>query len=321
MKKLSKKEALEILPLVVDNEATKSEKDAFFSYIQRDEEVKKHYESMLFIKQMLKTKYSPEKAPDYLKDKVSRMIEDLKSEDEISSDLQSKNTPSSVKVPVNDSIPASGDTKKSGQLYAILKPARYVIAASVIFFFTLITVELLEKSSTNGIQAVTYDIEEIALSHFTNGSHVTASLASFQPASIDDASDIIEDEMSHQLRMPLINGAELSNIYYTTFADGFTTPVLEFYQAGIEETIHVFAFRMEDLQKHKSMKPDPEAVERCKTYDDYHVKDIEGKHVVSWKWGDYWYTAVSNHDGNDLIALVEPSNPSWYNESSDDDGW
>jgi hypothetical protein len=35
------------------------------------------------------------------------------------------------------------------------------------------------------------------------------------------------------------------------------------------------------------------------------VADIQGKHVVSWQWQDTWYTAVSNHSG-DVIAAMLP---------------
>ncbi|REL24110.1 hypothetical protein DYD21_20080 [Rhodohalobacter sp. SW132] len=317
---MSKQEALEILPLVVDNEATESEKVAFFQYIQQDTEIRKQYESMLFIKQLLKTKYSPDQAPDYLKKKISGMINDLKSDsdEDKNSDIQSGSSPSNVSIPGAKESSKTEDENGKGKINTILKPARYLIAASVIFFFSLVTIELLEKTSSNGLYSVPYDIEEVALSHFNTGSHVSSSIASFQPASIEHASEIIEDEMAHNLRMPTISGAELRSVYYTTFADGFTTPVLEFYQSGIEETVHIFAFRIDDLEKKRNMERDPEAVKLCNTYEDYHVKDIEGKHVVSWKWGDYWYTAVSNHNGNDLIALLEPSNPYWNNDS---DGW
>ena len=312
MKKLSKKQALEILTLIVDNEATEEQKKAFFTFIQKDDDVKKKYESMLFVKQLLKTKYSPEKAPEHLRKNVSDIIQDMNWEKNEGSKVDSNLSAVDTK-----SIKKKYGNEKRKPLLNLLKPARYLVAASVIFFFSLLTIELLEKSSVNKFE-IGYDIEEMALSHFNTGDHVSASLASFRPESSQHASELIESEMAHKPRLPSIEGAELRTVMYTTFADGYKTPVLEFYQSEIDETVHVFAFHMDELEKHGKFIRDPEAVKICKTYDDYHVKDINGKHVVSWKWGDYWYTAVSNHNGQDLIALVDAIDPSWNN---DNDGW
>ncbi|NBC28176.1 MAG: hypothetical protein GVY08_15035 [Bacteroidetes bacterium] len=301
MKHLTKKQALELLPLVIDDEASEPEKVAFFKYIQTDQEVKKKYESLLLVKQLLKTKYSPKKAPEHLKNRISDLIEDMEWETKESSKVD------------NDIRPIHTDTQHQESsddppsiFYRLLTPARYIAAASVIFIFSLLTIELLEKSSEGQFQSI-YDVEEMALSHFNTGNHVTASLATYQPTSSEHASTILQDEYSLQLRLPKIEGATLRRVFYTTFADGYTTPVLEFHQKEINETVHVFAFRVDDLEKRNKIKRDPEAVKICKSYKDYHIKNIDGKHVVSWKWGDYWYTAVSNHNGNDLIALVEPT--------------
>lgn len=303
MKKLTRQKAIHLLPLIIDNEASDNEKTAFYRYIQDDDEVRKEYESMLFVKQLLKTKYSPQKAPEHLRQKVSDLIEDIQWEqneksivDNSSSSLSEKSSPNA------ETMPAEGTTSS---YFNIIKPARYVAAAAVILFISILTIELLEKASDDTFH-IYQGIEEVALSHFNSGNHITASIASYQPVSSDHASQILKDEMSHQLRLPLINGAELRRVMYITFANGFNTPVLEFHQAGIDESVHVFAFRLDELEKDFKMKRDPEAVKLCKTYKDYHITEIKGKHVVSWKWGDYWYTAVSNHNGDDLIALVEP---------------
>lgn len=310
MKKLSRKQALEILTLIVDNEATENDKKAFFTFIQNDDDVRKKYESMLFVKQLLKTKYSPEKAPKHLRKKVSELVKDMHWEkiegSKVDNNLSTVNT---------KPAPNKHKEEKPKLLLNLLKPARYLVAASVIFFFSLLTIELLEKSSVNKFE-VSYDIEEMALSHFNTGDHISASLASFRPESSQHASELLESEMAHKLRLPTIEGADLRTVMYTTFADGYSTPVLEFYQSEINETVHVFAFHMDELERHDKFVRDPEAVKICKTYDDYHVKDINGKHVVSWKWGDYWYTAVSNHNGQELIALVDPVDPTWSNKNS-----
>lgn len=314
MKKLNKQEALLLLSLIVDNESSENEKAAFFRYIQNDEEVRKKYESLLFVKQLLKTKYSPKKAPDHLRQKVADMIEDMEWEkkekskvDNTSSSLSEKSSRKTEKI----------IDKKNPSHFSMMKAVRYASAAAVILCLSFLTIDLLEKASTNSFQA-NQGVEEVALSHFNSGNHISASIASYKPVSADHALQILKDEMSHHLRLPAINGADLKRILYTTFADGLATPVLEFHQAGIDEIVHIFAFRLDELEKDYKMKRDPEAVKLCKTNDDYHITEIDGKHVVSWRWGDYWYTAVSNQNGNDLIAQLEPMEEEMNNDMDEE---
>ncbi len=317
MKKLTRQKALYLLPLIVDNEASEEEKTVFYRYIQTDEEVRKKYESLIFVKQLLKTKYSPAKAPDHLKNKISEMIEDMKWEQAEYSKVDNTLSSSSVS---EKSAPekSTSETERSRSVnkpsphFSVKKTGRYLAAAAVLLVLSILTIELLDKSSSNNFY--TDGIEEMALSHFNSGDHISTSVASFRPVSFSHASQLLNDEMSHQPRLPEINGASLRRVIYAPFVEGFNTPVLEFYQDEINETVHIFAFRLDDLKKDYKMKRDPEAVKNCNTNDDYHIKEIDGKHVVSWKWGDYWYTAVSNHDGEDLIALVQPLNP---NEAND----
>lgn len=305
MKKLTRQKALHLLPLIVDNEASEDEKTAFYRYIQIDEAVRKNYESLQFVKQLIKTKYSPEKAPDHLKKKISEIIEDMKWERTEHSIVD--NTSSSVSVKTESETEQTGRLRKPFLRLSVKKTGRYLAAATVLLIFSILTIELLDKTSSHTFY--NGGIEEMALSYFNSGDHISASVASYRPVSFSHASQLINDEMSHQPRLPEINGASLRRVIYTTFIEGFKTPVLEFYQDEINETMYIFAFRLDDLKKEYKMKRDPEAVKSCNTYDDYHIKEIDGKHIVSWKWGDYWYTAVSNYNGDDLIALVQPLNP------------
>lgn len=315
MKKLSKKEAIELMPSIVDNEATEDETVAFFKYIQNDSAVKKKYESLLLVKQLLKTKYSRKQAPDHLKDKIAGIIEDMEWEKE----EESKVDNSSSYLGSDSSFEQSGykepSDKRRNPIFKLIKPARYLVAASVIFIFSLLTVEFLDHMSSDRVFERN-SVEYTALNHFRTGSHIDASLASFKPESMQHASQLLEENMSYSPRMPRIEGADLRSIVHTTFSQGHEVPVLDFYQAGIDEAIHIFAFKIGEFDDPRMMNRDPEAVKKCKTYDDYHIKDFNGKHVVSWKWGDYWYTAVSNHNGNDLVALLEPTGTIPGQESS-----
>lgn len=315
MKKLTRKQALELIPLVVDGEASEHDRIAFFNYIQDDKKVKNKYESLLYLKQLIKTKYSREKTPDHLKEKIAGIIEDMNWEQEEHSKVDNPQSYVNKEDHFELYDELSEQNRKRNPVYRLLKPARYLAAATVIFFFSLLTIELLELVSTDSLLS-NNSVEQIALNYFSTGSHIEASVASFQPTSFNHASELLQEQMAYSPRLPSIEGAELRRIFHTSFSENYNIPVLEFYQQGIDETIHVFAFKVDDLEDKFTIKRDPEAVKLCTTYDDYHVKDIKGKHVVSWKWGDYWYTAVSNHNGNDLIALVEPIG--WEDNSSSD---
>lgn len=319
MKTLNKKEAIQLLPLIVDNEASEEEKMAFFKYIQTDKEVKKKYDSLLFVKQLLKTKYSRENAPDHLRNKISGIIEDMEWEKEQESRVDNKSSYVQDSNSFDDNEFKSQANRSLSPMLRLLKPARYLVAASVIFIFSLLIIEFLEKMSAdryNNQQSV----EQVALNHFTTGSHIKASLASYSPISFDHATELLKEQMSYSPRLPKIEGANLRSIVQTPFIKNHTIPVLEFYQSGIDEAIHIFAFKLGEFKDPGMVDRDPEAVKNCNGYEDFHIKEINGKHIVSWKWGDYWYTAVSNHNGNDLIALVEPTRTE-QEQSSGGSGW
>ncbi len=311
MKKLDRKSAIQLLPAVIDNEASQEERIAFFAYIKKDEEVRIEYENALYIKNLLNKKLTKKEAPDSLKERILQIIQDmdLESSEEVVSDIEQ--TP--VTPLKNES---AEETNKYNPFRNILKPARYVAAAAVILFLTLVTIELLDRSSY--VPNESLSIEQTAYTHFEDEIYKDVSLSGFNPGSIGDASDYLHNEISHPLRLPLINGAEINRVAYADFVDDFKTPFIEFYQPEIDEHVVVFAFNIDHLESNDYIVRDPEAVEKCKTYDDYHIREIEGKHVVSWKWGDYWYTAISNHNGNDLIALVEPL---WEESENDTGGW
>ena len=55
------------------------------------------------------------------------------------------------------------------------------------------------------------------------------------------------------------------------------------------------------------LSEDIEAIEKCKSDSDTYIKDINGKHIVSWKWGNVWYVGVSNHHGEVLASMLPTS--------------
>jgi transcriptional regulator NrdR family protein len=299
--KLTKKQAFDLIPSILDGEATETESLAFFEYIEKDDAVRKQFESQKIIKELVRDNCKREKAPDHLKNKITELITDMEWEENSSSKVD--NSPNSVKSDAQDINNYSASNKHV--IYKLFKPLRYVAAAAVILFFSLITIELLERTSTSQLP-VSQSLEEIVFIHFQNSDDFTGVLTSVTPEDINHASEYLEAEFSYFPRMPLFDGAEITQVLHSSLTDELNTPVLKFHQKDIDENIYVFAFKLDDLEQQRSIKRDPEAVKHCQTYDDYHIREVNGKHVVSWKWGEYWYAAVSNHNGNDVIAMVEP---------------
>lgn len=313
MKKLNRQDALQLLPAVVDNEAGRDEILAFFAYIEKDEYVREQYESALRIKKLIKQNYKKESAPQSLKHKVEDLISGMEWESMSDSRIDS------LTEPVKET--SAGDKQQPlprAPLFNFRLAARYVAAAAVILFLTLVTIELLDHTSYT-IQTDTFSIEQTTFEHFSSESPFQVAAHSISPQTLDDVLTFLSDEISYPLRMPLLDGAEINEVRYAEFANGFSTPVIEFYQEEIEEYVYVVAFNIDEIEENGIFKRDPEAVAHCQTYDDYHILEVEGKHVVSWKWGDYWYTAISNHNGDDLISLVTPHG--YEEEQSSGSAW
>jgi len=311
MKKLDRNSAIQLLPAVIDNEASYEERIAFFNYIETDEKVRIEYENALFIKKLLDEKLTKKSAPESLKKRINDIIQDMTLES--STESNADNTSASLK-----SIEKKNDriNKRYNPFRSVHKPVRYIAAAAVILILSLVTIELLDRSSQ--VSFDTLSVERAAFTHFIDETYDDVSLSGIIPVSVEEASDYLHNELSHPLRLPLIDGAEINRIIYSDFITDFKTPVIDFYQPDIDEHVIVFTFDIEQLKSNKMIVRDPEAVDKCKTYDDYHIREIEDKHVVSWKWGDYWYIAISNHNGEELIALVEPL---WDDTENEFDNW
>jgi cell fate (sporulation/competence/biofilm development) regulator YlbF (YheA/YmcA/DUF963 family) len=302
MQDLSKQKALELLPYVVDGEAAAEERRAFYDYIEADAEVKQIFESQLRIKELIQNRCRKSKAPDYLKSRIIRILDE---ENMHNADTKLDiDTHIPLKKEINNSTSKITAGTKTGKLNRIYRAA---IAIAAVLILSIFTIEILERLSPT-LQS-TMSIEEFALSHFSN-SDGQISFAGFQPGSLNEAHQLLIEEYNFDIEMPAIDGAEITQVIYTDFVPDYKTPVLEYHHTGSGEYIYIFAFKIDSLKQYQQLIRDPEAVEKCKSIDDFHIKEIENMHVVSWKWGDNWYAAVSNHNGHDLAAIVAP-NHNW----------
>ena len=289
MKELTKQEALWILPAVVDNEATDEERVAFFEFIKSDPEVAKEYSDALLIKKALNTAKIRKKAPDQLKNVVLERIEELKNEGKTVS-KESESTITSIDT-------ASNSTKW----------LRYLTAAAAVLFISLVTLQLLDLSTGNTYDSFDVIVENMAAEHFINsgGQLIEPHFSTNSPR---EAEVYLTDHFGMQITIPTLTGAEFAGIVMADFVDGFQTPLLEYSQHSIGETIYLFAFDMDRVDQHKTLVRHAAAVDACVRNEDFYVAEIDEHHVVSWLWENTWYTAISNHNGYDLAALVEPLN-------------
>lgn len=151
----------------------------------------------------------------------------------------------------------------------------------------------------------TFDVEAHAWRHFNSGM-VEASLVELPESSTAVAKAVIFEKMGMDVTVPDLAGASFVGVHSVDFVDGYETPVLTYSASNETDLIHIFVFKVENMDKGIALQRDPEAIAKCSADPSaVHVADIQGKHVVSWQWQDTWYTAVSNHSG-DVIAAMLP---------------
>ncbi|MCC5941087.1 MAG: hypothetical protein JJU37_06045 [Balneolaceae bacterium] len=294
---MDRKKALEILPAIVDNEASSEEEIAFFDFIEIDDSVKKEYEEALRVKQLLKTKYERTKAPEHLVHRINKIISAL---DEESADKEKNVYSLSSSTPSNKVSPHS--SKGKVKIGSIL---RYVAAAAVILFITLVTIQLLDSTASYEDRFEGFVVENIAAEHFLKSSGQLIE-PHFGTHSVSEAEVYLQDHFGMAITVPQISGAQFEGIVMADFIDGFQTPLLEYTQPEIGETIYLFAFDMDKVLGSEELVRHQDAVAACNTDHDFYVAEIDEHHVVSWLWNNTWYSAISNHNGYDLASLVEP---------------
>lgn len=288
-RKLTKSEALELLTPVVDNEVSAEERDAFLEFIAHDEDLKQEFESMKQIKALMADRCPCAKAPESLKDFLS---------DYCSSDTE---------TPVYD-IPSKKSLSQQEQPNNSVSSAEYskwwYYAAAAIVVFTVSVWSFLNYGSSV-VESPRYNIEEYAYQHFMkhDGKLVPPTIST---ASLGSAEIELAQNYDMSMTIPELDKAEFKGVVYEEFVPDFKAPMLEYYVPGEDQFIYIFAFNIDKIEQFGQLVRNQEAVKTCTKSRDFHVRNINGKHVVSWKWNNIWYAAISNHDGNTLASLVKP---------------
>lgn len=294
MNRLTKYQARLLLPAVVDDEVSEDERIAFFEYLKNDPELEKEYYSTLKIKQVLSENLPRKSAPDHLRERILSRLEVEK---------RNKNLKENAKSEINLDQPST----RKGEWKGLLKTGlRYTAAAAVILTITLMTVQLLERS-TDSFNEEIFVIENISAQHFQNAVSASAE-PQIAAVSFQEAESYLKEHYGLNMTIPHLKGTEFAGLIMADFHSGMQAPLLKYTQSDIGESIYIFAFNLDQLESFDHMKREENAVKSCTTQTDYFVNNVDGTHVVSWLWDDNWYSAVSNHNGHDLAALVEPLN-------------
>jgi len=300
---LTKVEALKLIAPVVDGETTEEERDAFMNFIAHHADVRHKYESMKNLKSVIGNRTKRAKAPESLQQFVKQVGHHA--------------TDSNDEPPIYD-LPTDGPSNHKSQTSTNPSSSRdntwniiMGIAASLLLvaaawsYFTFGGFSTAEKS--------TYNVERFAYEHFIkhDGKFVEPTIST---ASLGSAEIQMANNYDMPMTIPSLKNAEFKGIVYNDFVPNFKAPMLEYHLPSQDQYIYIFAFQLDKLKEYGRLLRHKKAVDKCNKPKDFYVRNVNGKHVVSWKWNDVWYAAISNHDGNTLASLVEPLQ---YNPNDD----
>jgi len=175
----------------------------------------------------------------------------------------------------------------------------YWAAAAVVLFSAMLYVYQFFVIPT------TFDVEKYAWLHFDKGMN-TGVFLPIAETSPDAAHGYLKDHMGMDVTVPTLAGARFVGVQHLEFVPGHDAPVLTYAATNDADLIHIFVFKVNQMEKNVALQRDSDAISLCSNDPEaVHVVDINGKHVVSWQWQDTWYTAVSHHSG-DVIAGMLP---------------
>lgn len=289
---LTKAEARELITPIVDDEVTAEQRTAFMEFIAHHEDVRREYKSQKRLKALISNRCPCAKAPESLKKFVSTVS---------TSQYSGQTTPPIYDIPSRTSV--SKQPKHSAGSEESPKNKTWYFAAAIVLLLT--TVIWLFDFLGSPADQNTYNIEEYVYQHFMNndGKLVPPTIST---ASLGMAEKRMEQDYDMAMTVPKLKNAEFKGVVYDEFVPDYKAPMLEYYLPSEDQYIYIFAFNVNEIKDFGQLVRDQEAINTCNNPTDFHIQEVNTKHVVSWKWNDVWYAAISNHDGSTVASLVEP---------------
>ena len=277
MAKLTRNEAISLITPVVDGEASEEEIEQLFAYMEQDLYVRELYDQEQEIKRFIKQNIRLHTCPPHLESFVNKVgiyhnYSDYPSK-ELIADLPCRQRP----------------------LYQF---STFIIASTAALLLGAFTLLFLTNSDRVASDELVV-IEKNVIRHFENLSEEQPELSTPELSGGDDL--VFIDYWDSPIQVPRIEEATFGGFATPEFAKNLQTPMLS-YTCREGHPIYVFAFDMNQLSG--KLKPNSNATTSCISSDDFYISEIEGRQVVSWKWNNIWYAAISKHSADRLTKML-----------------
>ncbi len=283
--KLDKKQAYELSTVVADGEATREEREAFFSFIEDNPDVRAYYEEELWVKQLVREKVIFDKTPEHLRKAIEEKLNAV-----------SGNSEYYDESPVEIEYPANTGLMTPGKRFAAISSIAAVFIAGLILFVSQWFFTDEQAAATSDLPS----LEKHVLEHFSTFDRHEMP-PEISATSRENIGNHLAENFNISITVPELANTSISGAAYTEFVNDYHIPLLQ-YKMDDEDFIYIYAFKVSDLENH--LKRNPEAVKECINKDDYHISNVDGYDVVSWKWDDVWYVGISRHEGEKLASLL-----------------
>lgn len=284
--KLNKKQAFELTTVIADGEATPGEKKAFFEFIEKHPEVRQYYEEELWVKKLIREKVKYSKTPDHLRKAINEQLDTLSISNESSERFKK-----TKKIRRGKAV--TGLSRKRAATVA------GIAAVTVIGLFLSINLWFTSEEQIH-TEAVLPSLEEHVLKHYASFDQQRPG-ADITSTSPDEIKREIADHYNISITVPQLKETELAGATYREFLQDYYTPFLQ-YKIDEEDFIYIFTFKIPEIEER--MERNQNAVKECTGKNDYHISQLNGYDVVSWKWDNIWYVGISEHQGDKIVSLL-----------------
>lgn len=264
----------ELITAYADEELLDEEKKQLLAEAELNPAIRNYIDEEIRLKEFISKRVMREKMPADVRDRVLATVRN-----------------EAAKHEQADAHTNSGRVIPGNKVGYMLLAAAVLVAGFFIYWF-----------QPEGEIYQTNTVEFLTFQHYQNHGGIL-------PATLQDVFDtseahlMLRDKFGCNVTVPELKGARFAGVLYADFFEGYHTPLLG-YEVADGDFIYIFAFELKDLDKYPALVRNSDAVKAIVRHNDVYIVKIEEHDVVSWKWEGVWYSAVSNHDGAVVAAML-----------------